>query len=348
MLGPRPAGSTLVAYSSGFSAGKVGILNVRIEDDDGNVILAPTTADIIEIDAGGTYSVYRYLGVFPTETHWVMIWEDTSEGGIEAAMPGESGAAPLAITPGIASPGPCQVWATVEDMLACCDTEVGTDTSVLDQALISASEILYLLSGAEFSGECMSTVRPTGRDCCWTPQRLSDTCVPLSRVRLAGYPVTFIVEVLIDGETISPSEYRLDGNRYLTRLVDADGRAQRWPAIQRLDKNADEDTFFVTYMYGTDPPAAAVGATAQLACAITRACPGSSGVVGDCELPAGTVRVARQGITIDSQSLGLWLLGQMRTGMPLVDAFLAVYGKTQRKRTVIMVPETDPWPMRVS
>jgi hypothetical protein len=69
---------------------------------------------------------------------------------------------------------------------------------------------------------------------------------------------------------------------------------------------------------------------------------------GDCQLPSGTVRVTRQGITIDKMAaLGWFRQGSKRygaaarwqTGMPMVDAFLNAanpYGLT--RRPMMMAP----------
>jgi hypothetical protein len=246
----------------------------------------------------------------------------------------------------------CSLWASIDDMTACCSDLLNTDETTLEWALQQASEMLYKLSGHRYPGVCEATVRPCGsRASCWTP--VSEWfardcgCTRLSRVRLAGYPVQAITEVLIDDEVIDPGEYRLDYDRELVRLADADGRAQTWPGCQRLDLSDGPGTFFITYTYGQNPPLTGVQAAAELACEIAKACPGVSGSAGECALPTGTVRIARQGITIDTQVLGLWLLGMQRTGLTMVDAFLSAWGSARRRRTALAVPEADAWPLRV-
>lgn len=251
--------------------------------------------------------------------------------------------------------GPCSPWTDAESILACGCDDLNTDVD-LDVAAEAASEVLYELSGHVYTGVCEATVRPcSSLVSCWVPYSDAWTatdcsCVRQSRIRLAGYPVREILEVMIDGEVIDPSEYELRFNRELYRMADADGVSQRWPGCQRMDLPLGEvGTFSVVYEYGLDAPVLGQSAAAQLACAIAKACPNSGAASGDCEIPAGTVRVARQGITIDTQALGLWLLGSLRTGMPLVDSFLSVYGgRPRQRRAALMVPEQDPWPVRVS
>jgi hypothetical protein len=165
-------------------------------------------------------------------------------------------------------------------------------------------------------------------------------------VLLPGYPVTAIAEVLIDGVAQPPSEYRLDGNRKLVRLADAYGKAQDWPSCQRLDlADTEENTFAVTYYYGVAPPALATRAAAQLACELYRAC---SSEGGECALPTGTVRVTRQGVTVERAELATFLSGG-QTGLVQVDAFLAAYGLggPRRRRPAIWSPDGPRYAQRL-
>jgi hypothetical protein len=241
--------------------------------------------------------------------------------------------------------GPCQAWADAEQVLACCDANFDTDVD-LDTPAEIASALLYQLTGHQYPGICEAVVRPcASNQSCWS--RWPDwhardcSCRALSKIRLAGYPVREIVEVSIDGEIVDPADYRLDQHRYLVRL-----NGGRWPSCQRLDIDEGVGVFLISYDYGLEPPIGAAGAAAQLACAIAKACPGS-GLEGECDLPAGTVRITRQGLTVETQALGLWLLGSLRTGLPLVDSFLSVFAKPRSRRTALMVPEMSPWPLRV-
>lgn len=247
----------------------------------------------------------------------------------------------------------CSLWASVDEMADCCADIITTDETTLEWSLQQSSELLYRLSGYEYPGVCSATVRPCSSYLsCWTPGlwHASDCgCSRLSKIRLAGYPVVEITEVTIDGAVIDPSEYRVDRGRELVRLVDANGKSQTWPSCQALDVADDAlGSFTVKYSYGQNPPLSGVQAAAQLACEIAKQCPGASGALTEeCALPAGTVRIARQGITIDTRALGVWLLGQQQTGLTLVDLFLNVYGRGRRRRTALLVPEADPWPVRV-
>jgi len=164
-------------------------------------------------------------------------------------------------------------------------------------------------------------------------------CVPLDRIHLAGYPVREILEVKIDGVVVPEAfNWRLDKRRFLTRMADANGNAQRWPACQRLDEPDTEiGTFSVRYAYGQDPPLLGALAAAQVGCEIYRARNGD-----ECSLPAGTVRVTRQGVMIDKLATLGWFRSKERgwqTGLGIVDAFLNganPYGLT--RRPMMMAP----------
>lgn len=248
---------------------------------------------------------------------------------------------------GASAGGPCETWISADDVQDCCSATLTSSTA--SWAAQIASDLLFELSGHRYTGVCQATVRPCASYLsCWEGwehgfRASGCSCQRLPYVRLAGYPVTEILEVLIDDAVVDPYSYRLDRSRELVRL---DG--ETWPSCQRLDLDSGEGTFFVTYSHGVAPPLGATAAASQLACELAQQCPGANGNgSGDCALPAGTVRVARQGITIDTQQLGLWLLGSLRTGMPLVDTFLSAYGAPKQRRTALLVPEQDPWPLNV-
>ncbi len=147
----------------------------------------------------------------------------------------------------------------------------------------------------------------------------------MSTVRLSGYPVTEIVEVLIGGEVVDPATYRLDGWRRLVRLDDPGPPVVRrfWPSCQNLALNSDQPgTFEVTYKSGVQPPQIGRDAAAELACQLWQQCAGS-----DCVLPGGVTKVTRQGVEIDKVALGSWFEPGVSTGMVTVDSFLAAYWK---------------------
>ena len=351
-IGPGTPGAVMEAFAEGFACGLTGTIFITIDDSDGNNVVGPTTADIIEVECTvDDFGVYRYLGVFPADpslSPYVITWE------------GASGSDPAIITtaseeicvstsvPTVPSgDGPCTDWLTGDDVAACCSVEASSGV-LFDDAAVQAQNLLYQLSGRRYAGLCGPlTVRPCRDNCsCFPVQRLAYAsggsrllwtgdywgfwgndsrncgCGCLSQVKLSGFPVQEITEVKIDGDIVAPSEYRLDENRYLTRLNDT-----FWPACQDLSLDDTEDgTFSVSYVYGASPPPEGVAAAAQLGCEIYKSCSGQ-----ECALPTGVTRYTRQGITVEKMAFTSWafqrgtrgVLGGWRTGMPLVDMFLA-------------------------
>jgi hypothetical protein len=165
-------------------------------------------------------------------------------------------------------------------------------------------------------------------------------------VSLPNYPVQSIVDVLLDGVSVDPAGYRLDGHQYLTRMRDADGDAQSWPACQALDLPSDEPgTFEVTYTFGVAPPTSGVLAARELACQVFLACSDDPG--NDCVLPSGATRITRKGVTIELNVFRGWGYERRRgwrTGLSLVDAFLnSVNPNGLRRRPMIWSPDGPPF-----
>ena len=254
--------------------------------------------------------------------------------------------------------GPCEPWITADDVAQCCGVQESSSTEIYDTAAYTAQTLLYELSGRLYGGTCGPvTARPCTDGCsCWPFQSLAYAsggsryiftgnwgywgawgwgdsrncgCGCLPQVKLAGYPVRAVSQVKIDGDILDPSEYRLDENRYVTRLNDA-----FWPACQDLSlPDTDEGTFSISYIYGQEPPELGRQAAAQLACEVYKEC-----TTGTCALPKGTTRVTRQGVTIEKLAFTSWgftsrgtrggRFSGWATGLPLVDAFLNTHNRT--------------------
>ena len=141
--------------------------------------------------------------------------------------------------------GPCSPWITASDVLAQPGCG-GAAAEVAAECAAATSELLYALSGQQFTGPCGPvTVRPMARP---TDQdtRRAGTLSPLGymsswgstfaygtvlgavsamygyvqppMVELVPYPVTEIIEVWIDGVVIPPAEYQLQDFRTLVRM----------------------------------------------------------------------------------------------------------------------------------
>lgn len=358
MIGPGLEGAAFNAYAYGYDSGLAGQLTVSIEDHDGNVIVAPTTADIIEVDAGGLQSVYRWVSIYPPAGEYIVIWEDPD--GIQAAeelvsrdvVPVEAQAPTI---------GPCQLWTTGEAVANTCGVELGTDNATdLEAAAEMASMLLYRLSARKFQGLCVRTVRPcrvgcgcnhvTPEDWFWRGYEwvrsdgFSCGCGCVSQVKLNG-TARAIIEVTIDGEIVAPDGYRLDEYSYLVRLAEVDGTRQAWPRCQRLDlPSSAPGTFEITYLAGVDPPAIGVAAANSLACELYNAGPGA----GECTLPSGVTRIIRAGLTIEKVSSVASMLAKGATGLPLVDSFMAAFNPTGALSGPMIWSPDSPSPRRMA
>lgn len=330
------------AYSEGFRCGLTGTIGVTIDDGDGNNVVPRTTANILQIACVQDVAIYRYLGVYPGDpalSPYLITWDDTDNLASEEILV-EAGPS------GGGTGGPCSDWITGDDVAACCNVETSSG-AMFDEAASAASALLFQLSGRQFAGNCgPRTVRPACDDC-WCgyqvlsrgyvigpwdygyPLYLCDSCLIAcspSMVKLAGYPIRAITEVKVDGDAVSPAEYTIWNGRYLKRLNDA-----RWPMAQDLTlADTEDNTFSITYTYGSDVPLLGELAAAQLGCEIYNSCGGT----GDCVLPAGTTRVIQQNVVVEKLAFTAWAFrnGQWQTGLGLVDAFLNAYNPSGIKR----------------
>lgn len=276
--------------------------------------------------------------------------------------------------------GPCTPWINAEEVFGASGVTITDDVDIND-ATEAAQGVLFALSGRQFAGECIGFVRPCRVGCGWGALGGGDGvdlalagaswwfggwgglggsgtiwgwqgdagavnpcgCEALSQVKLNGYPVTGIKEVLINGEVVPADTYRLDMNRYLVRTRGPDGETPaRWPGCQDLARDPGQNrTWSVEYFYGQPPPAAGKLACAELAVQFYLAMSGSD----ECLLPVGVTKVTRQGVTIE-RLVPLFSAGRA-TGLVLVDAFLSSYNPAGlKRRPAIMSPGFPRFPRR--
>lgn len=217
-----------------------------------------------------------------------------------------------------------------------------------DQALWLASTFLWGATGRQY-GACPVTVRPAqdrfsvpgrymaypvlpgstppaggpflfggvwrncgcGSGCC---------CRSMCSVVLNG-PVAAVDEVLVDGEEVPSSAYRVDVVGGAWHLVRLDGTC--WPTCQ--DFTAAEDAagaFAVTYQLGTALPEALAIVTGMLACEYAKSLNG-----GACSLPAKMTRISRQGVEIEVAPAED---GEL-TGIKMVDDIILILNPSKRK-----------------
>jgi hypothetical protein len=260
----------------------------QMQATDGGPLLVDAPATVVDGPNGkvqynwvlaDTAAAGEFLGVFLV----------TDPGGGVQAFPSEpTNRLLITIYPKLADApssrdGPCSRWTTPAKVLAAVPT---VDPSLdLSDAIASASEQLYILSGRKYAGFCTATVRPMGGiettpgiDAYWRlplgnwgsygclPWGAQGRCAPgSSMLRLPE--VRAVTAVKVDGVTLTSGvDYRLEGE-YLVRLSDpATGGQRWWPPRQRRDRDDTQiDTFSVTFSFGVDPPRSGVNAASDLA-----------------------------------------------------------------------------------
>lgn len=228
----------------------------------------------------------------------------------------------------------CTAWAQVSD-LDCSAAAGAADW------LAFATDVLFELSGRQFTGSCSHTVRPTVASQCHVGP-VGWEVLPGGRawsdayyaVDLGLFPVRNVSEVRIDGLVLSIGSYRVDQRQFLVRT---DG--QPWPNVQeRMKANAESGTWEVSLAVGEDPPAGGVLAVKELACELVAAAAGDE----DCRIPQRVTQVTRQGVTYLMTDL-MEFLAEGRSGLYTVDLFLATVNPGgNRDRPFGLLPYDTP------
>lgn len=240
------------------------------------------------------------------------------------------------------------------------------DPAVTGSALQAASELVWALSGQRF-GLCTQVLRPCRRECqgmpwpfaenawpyiepgrtyplpvWWNGQWLNLTCGSCSsdcscgtveEVTLPG-GVYQVLQVLIDGEELPSSSYRLDDNRLVVRT---DGGT--WPLCNDLSKDDTEvGTWSITAQWGEPLPELGKIAVGELACEFGKFLGGN-----DCDLPETVTSLSRQGVSLTFADPNE-VLDEGRVGLHFTDMFLSAYnpGKLRARSQVYSVDGPNP------
>jgi hypothetical protein len=243
--------------------------------------------------------------------------------------------------------GPCTPWITGADLAGRPDiADSVRDTGVLTSAATTASGILFVSSGRQWTGLCgPTTVRPiSGGQFDAGPSRLplsgpidsmqaASNSVGLADqgLKIGLYPIRSIVQIKIDGAVLSPTKYRLDEGRYIERR---DGNP--WPSWQRLDfDDTQVGTFSVTVTHGADPPAAGVDAASALGAELAKSRAGLPN-----RLPQRLTSLTRQGVTMAVLD-PMAFLEKGLTGVYETDLWIqSVNPHKQTRRPAVWSPDT--------
>jgi hypothetical protein len=243
----------------------------------------------------------------------------------------------------------CQNWITEHDLADCnmCDVG-GLAENQAYQIITTASQILYLLTGQQFPGQCVDTVRPCNcGDCSGLPfpvrfssgwRNVCGDCggycaASGAAILLPKRPVISVQTVLIDG--VAESDFRLDSPGWLVRT---DGGS--WPTCQDITTDTSQTgTWEISYTYGKVPPEALRFAATVLSSELVKACLGDSG----CRIPAGAVSVQRQGVSYD------FSVTEGKTGLYEVDLIVDTFNPHRIARKARVYSADDhQWARTVS
>jgi hypothetical protein len=166
-------------------------------------------------------------------------------------------------------------------------------------------------------------------------------------IGLGRQPIVSVESILIDGEIVDPTTYRVDDQLWLVRECDD---CCGWPTCQNLAAPiGDACTFGVNFTFGQAPPAMGEIACGTLAAELYKAI--TPALTSTCALPKRVSMVVRQGVTVgvlDPQTY----LAKGFTGISAIDMFISSYnpGKWIRKPMVyspdlVQVSRAQSWPV---
>lgn len=272
--------------------------------------------------------------------------------------------------------GPCLPY----DLdLSCCLTPSGSlpdpcildgdpvSQGVIDNAVLAASQILWAITGRQFS-QCQATIRPCRAcddPCClpsftdygftgsgypsypfhqadgsWINMSCPCTddcsCVNLDKIKIP-YPTCSVDEVKIDGLVVDPSNYKVLN---FEELVWANPVSGGWPRCNDLRKpDTEEGTWSVTVTWGKAPDQLVLQAAAEMACEIIKDCTGKP-----CRLPQRVSSVTRQGISVSFLDT-MEFLDKGLTGLYFVDLAARIYNpnRLMRRPTVYSPDVSKKW-----
>jgi hypothetical protein len=152
-------------------------------------------------------------------------------------------------------------------------------------------------------------------------------------IGLGRSPLISIEEIQIDGDILDPSEYRIDGAKWLIRQGCAG-----WPTCQNLAAPlGDPFTFAVSFIFGQNPPEFGMDACTLLAAELYRST--TPALQASCALPRRVTSVTRQGVSISILD-SMQYVKEGFTGVPTIDMFIQAYNPGQSvRRPMVFSPD---------
>lgn len=147
-------------------------------------------------------------------------------------------------------------------------------------------------------------------------------------------PVAAVQEVMVHGEIIPSTGYRVDISEGSYRLVRMGEGC--WPTCQDLNELADGDhAFAVTYTRGADVPEVVLDATEILACEFGKQLAGA-----DCGLPPRLQSLTRQGVSAEF-IVNEIDVNTFQTGINIVDMVIRAENPSRRTRPPLVISPDD-------
>lgn len=315
----------------------------------GAATVGPTSVGVLNQATG----LYAYLWDVPSGQavgSYTVLWTATDQGG-EAVQASEIIEVVSAPAPGSAAP--CD-WDIDPDALGVCADWLTYPEAARTAALHLSTLFLWAATGRRY-GVCPITIRPAqnnyedpayraypvwpGQDPAVSGPYLfngtwhncgcgsSCCCGTMCSIVLRG-PVASVTEVLVDGEVIPSTDYRVDATQGAYHLVRLDGTC--WPTCQNFQAGEDEiGAFTVTYGVGIPLPPALEVAAAMLACEYAKGMTG-----GVCKLPAKMTRLSRQGVEVEVEPPSPT---DGKTGIREVDDVIALLNPSHRQQPPVLL-----------
>jgi hypothetical protein len=330
-------------------------------------ILDPSGAVVVELDAPTHESLGHYQYKYPVAVDadlgaWAIKWFAVIDGADAEDEDGftvlrEAGSGPqIGFAAGFQHAiAACSPWSSAGDVLDRYPDYSG-DQSVLEDACVVASDVLYELTGRRWSGRCHDKIRPTaqwrassGGPTWWASgsglgsrgslgfcscNRGRETgCARIPEIKLPGAPVDpNSIVVTING--VDFTDFALHDGRYLVR-TDGDG----WPCCQDLTLEATEDhTFQIEYDHGANPPPGGAVASRMYAYQLALSMDPAAVNAGKCLLPKRVTSITRLNTTVTVLD-PMTLIKDGLVGLALVDQWVASTRiGAQRRRATVLIP----------
>lgn len=294
------SGSRLVTQIIGAPPNLVGTIGYRIrETATGDVVVPRTTTGIEEDPTGSGYYIGTSEPLILPVGEYEALWDTDATGIITPANSASQFFEVISATTVIVDPLPdpltnsplCSLWISAGEVSDLPGVTASPEEAA--EAAQMASEILFQLSGEQYTGECESTVTP------WSSECWHEWGHGWQGFLLPAGPVIEVTDVTVLGETLDPEFYWLDG-LILYGVPQGNGVT-------------------VTYRHGSPPPLAGRKAALAFAGEIAK---GATG--GICKLPENVTAISRQGVTYTKKAAAeVRELGGV--GLAIVDLFIRTY-----------------------